>query len=426
MAGAVATVRAPTLPARQPDDAPAWLPTGRAVRLGDLADADALAVAGAVGTVQVAWRAAPDRYVPDTDAGEAVGAMLDLRWQAPDAAALDPQASRLEVGLDGAFVAAAPLAQRALALRLPAGRVRAGATLAVHFAARPRAAGRCAALPEDWRLAVDPASTLTVQDGARFAELPDLAGFAAAGFPFTALADLSRTAVLLPERASAAEIGAYLDLMGWFGRLTGVAATGVAVARPDAAAGLAGRDLLLVGTLAKLHGAAALLAAAGAHPQGEGQGQGLALAAPGRLAALDPWVNPAAARDRAAAATAVAVGLTDGTAALIAGESPLRGGQSVVALLAGGAPGLAAAVGAVQDPATAARIHGDLTLLGAGTLAGFTLAPRYTVGALPLWQWPAWALRDQPLAVLALGLTGVGLLGAALRGAWRRRTDRWE
>jgi cellulose synthase (UDP-forming) len=63
--------------------------------------------------------------------------------------------------------------------------------------------------------------------------MPNLELFANAGFPFTQLADLSETTVVLPTVPSAAEIGLYLNLMGHFGAQTGYPALRVTVSGPN-------------------------------------------------------------------------------------------------------------------------------------------------------------------------------------------------
>jgi cellulose synthase (UDP-forming) len=79
--------------------------------------------------------------------------------------------------------------------------------------------------------------------------MPNLELFANAGFPFTQLADLSETTVVLPTVPSAAEISLYLHLMGHFGQQTGYPALRVDVAAPNSVLS-DGRDYLVLGTVA--------------------------------------------------------------------------------------------------------------------------------------------------------------------------------
>ena len=61
-------------------------------------------------------------------------------------------------------------------------------------------------------------SYLDLGRAVHYTQLPNLRLFAKAGFPFTRLADLSETAVLLPAGSGPEVMGLYLDLMGYFGR----------------------------------------------------------------------------------------------------------------------------------------------------------------------------------------------------------------
>jgi cellulose synthase (UDP-forming) len=75
----------------------------------------------------------------------------------------------------------------------------------------------------------------------------------------------------------------------------------------------------------------------------------------------------------------------------------------------------------LTDSDQAPLIQGDLSLLSGGRVTAYRVGPTYTVGALPFWLWPSWALRDQPLALLVLVGAGAVLLGSALLGTIRRR-----
>ncbi len=67
-----------------------------------------------------------------------------------------------------------------------------------------------------------------------YAPLPNLEVFANAGFPFTRVADLSETTVVLPPAPTQQEIETFLTLMGHFGRQTGFPALRVTVAGSEA------------------------------------------------------------------------------------------------------------------------------------------------------------------------------------------------
>ncbi|MFP3534208.1 cellulose biosynthesis cyclic di-GMP-binding regulatory protein BcsB, partial [Burkholderia sp. SIMBA_042] len=71
------------------------------------------------------------------------------------------------------------------------------------------------------RSAIDPGSTIDISGLPKYAAMPDLSLFADAGFPFTCMADLSETAVVMPEGAGVSDFSAYLTLRGVMGQATG-------------------------------------------------------------------------------------------------------------------------------------------------------------------------------------------------------------
>jgi cellulose synthase (UDP-forming) len=92
-------------------------------------------------------------------------------------------------------------------------------------------------------------SSLDTHGLASWARMPNLELFADAGFPFTQLADLSETTVVLPSVPSAEEISLYLHFMGHFGAQTGYPALRVTVDGPNTVISK-GRDYLILGTIA--------------------------------------------------------------------------------------------------------------------------------------------------------------------------------
>jgi cellulose synthase (UDP-forming) len=81
-----------------------------------------------------------------------------------------------------------------------------------------------------------------------YAPMPNLETFANAGFPFTRLADLADTTVVLPPTPTEQEIETFVTLMGHFSRQTGFPALRVTVAGPEALHNGAGTDFLVLGT----------------------------------------------------------------------------------------------------------------------------------------------------------------------------------
>src|SRR5690606_24975719 len=102
--------------------------------------------------------------------------------------------------------------------------------------------------PENIQVAIDADTTIDFSNTIRYAPLPNLSFFVNSGYPFTRMADLSETAVVLPQRPSAQEIEAYLNLMGLMGDATSYPGTRHVVVNPGQVEQVADRDLLVVGT----------------------------------------------------------------------------------------------------------------------------------------------------------------------------------
>src|ERR1700683_5133273 len=78
--------------------------------------------------------------------------------------------------------------------------------------------------------------------------MPNLEIFSNAGFPFTRVADLSETTVVLPPTPTEQEIETFVTLMRHFGRQTGVPALRVTVDGPGALHDGANEDFLVIGS----------------------------------------------------------------------------------------------------------------------------------------------------------------------------------
>lgn len=425
LAGQRATIAAADPAPRQPYDAPRWLRPYRPVRFAELVDPSQLQAAGfAPGPLSVPIRTAPDLYLTP---GRTLP--VDLRFRAPPGPVLDLAVSRLDVSVSDIFLRAVPLRHSepswpvALAMRffgiaptlveqawigVPPILLSGQNDLQFRFDMRPLNRGDCVGVPADVRAAIEPDSSIDISGAHRFTLLPNLGFFASVGFPFTRMADLSETALVLPDEPEPEELSAALDAVGRMAAGTGLPATGIAVLRASALARAEGRDLLVIGTLGRNPAIQQLLADGPVRLEGNR----FALALPdaqGRLRELFLGGPSARERDRAAAALAAP---PEGFALLTSRESPFARGRAVVLLTAPTTAGLAAMTEALADPARSPAVQGDLTVLSGGRLQSFRTGPVFERGALPFWLWPRYYLGDQPLTLLAL------MIGAAVLLSW--------
>ena len=431
LSGQLAELGPPQIVARRRYDAPRWVRTDRPVRLGELADPSSLEAAGAPPPpVTTAFRVAPDLFLwPRTSAP------LNLRYRYPIAQWIDRSASRVDVSLNGKSLwslrleAAAPFLDGLLAwsepnehrLDLPAYQLFGRNDLQFYYNLKHNKAGGCRGpQPNTVRIGVDPDSTLDLTGARHFARLPNLAFFASAGFPFTRMADLGETAVVLPPQPTAAVLESFLGLMGRFGDATGAPVTRVEIHRSADDSALAGRDVLAIGgmDLPDLH--SRLFANT---PLGR-RGNALAFDLPPEIQRALAWFGRPLGDDAPARAAALPAS-GEGFAGFTSFRSPIDRRRTVVALLADRSERLPVLVARLDDPKENARVDGDLAILADGHFASYRLGASYWSGGLPGWLRVAWWMNRNPLALVALLLAAAVLIAVpihlALRAQARRR-----
>jgi cellulose synthase (UDP-forming) len=236
-------------PARQPGDAPHWLPTVRGARLSNCRTEDALHSNGS-GPIPVYFHLPPNLFY-----GEKQNLRLNLyyRYNALQVAA----GSTLRVVLNGKLVNEIELLpgtgfhDGTRFIPVPVVNMRPfGNTILFNFdfiAANRKATENPASAALQGEILCN--SSVDLEGLKLWAPLPNLELFANAGFPFTQTADLSQTIVVLPSAPSSDEISLYLHLMSHFGAQTGYPALRVTVADPSAVIGKA-YDYLILGTVA--------------------------------------------------------------------------------------------------------------------------------------------------------------------------------
>ena len=429
LGGDAVSVRAPEIPKRKPYDAPYWIASDRPVKFGELVDAADLQGYGYVpGTLRVPFRTAPDLYTWRNRPFES-----NVRFRSPPGPIMDVAVSRLDVGINNLFLTSFPFAlddggwfrrmfhlasaQNTYRVDVPVYDVFGQNDLQFFFDARPLHRGDCVAVPSDLHMIINPDSTIDISRAYHFTELPNLAFFVNSGFPFTRMADLSETAVVLSEKPAPAEISAYLNLMGRLGSLTGYPTIGVTVVRPDGLASVAGKDILMMGTIGHMGAAADLLARSPVKMTGNS----LQVELGSTLDSVRRIFGDQGAEQRARANTTLTALPSDNSAYMVGTQSPLTKKRSVVAFLASSPAGLNAMVATLRDADQAPLIQGDLTALSAERVTSYRVGSLYTVGYLDPWVWVSYMLGDQPLVIIIGMMVAACLIGMALYWALRRR-----
>lgn len=367
----VASPRDPLPRARRPNDAPRWVRAGAPVRLDALDGGDALVHDGTgPRTLSVTFRGPPDLFAwPDDEV------TLELAWSQRRAAGT--RAPLITVELDGHFVAKLPEAPASGAraeaeLRIPQALLRGRNVLGFHV--EPPDGARCTKGPrEDVETVIAGSSTLRFDEAPRAHPLPDLAAFVHDGYPFTRLADLAETAIVLAERPSPTQLAWVLSFFAHAAHVTGTPGTRAVITTPRellASPGLGARELLFVGSLGEV---ADLAQWTGGLPVDPSTSPPTVPALHGGpLAALLEPDRVLAERIHASALLAAARAPT----VLVGFESPLTAGKSAVALVGppgGDAPQLAA-LGAPMEGRVA---RADVLLVADGRHTAFALGDDY-------------------------------------------------
>lgn len=427
---------------RKPYDAPNWLRSDRPVKLAELSNTAALNVTGYdPGDILIGLRLPPDLFSTNDK-----GVPLELKYRyTPQPTSVN---SSLILKANNNFVKSYPLlpmerlngapllaklqADETLPMQatthIPLAMLQSKSKLELRYMYDYIKQGECHdVIVDNVRGAIDPESTLDISGYSHSLAMPNLAAYGGSGYPFTRLADLSQTAVVLPDAPHPDELSTYLNLLGRLGESTGYPGTAITVGRSAQVAELADKDLLVIASGVDqplLKSWATSLPAA----LEDSRRTGLL----DQFNSLIAWVAtalPESLKPVAATATAVLPAFSSaGLSAYAAGfESPLRNGRSVV-LFWGREPAVlqtsvAAFLGAEGEPP---QIAGGLTILRGQKVDTLAVEPTYRITDLDWFTRARLTLSGNMgllLLACALGVVLVAKLGLGLlRAQVRRRT----
>lgn len=401
---------------RQPYDAPRWARASAPITLGEIAPGDGLVHRGAGGgTIAVRFRLPPDLF-----AWPAEWVDLDLRYAATLPQGVEPP--RLDAEFNGNHVATLPAlggdgAARSTRLHLHRDHLRGYNELLVHVTwPEGQACGVVGGADAEIRLLPD--SVFHVEKLRHFARLPDVASFVHDGFPFTRMADLSETAVVLPDEPAAAEISSVLSVLAHLASVTGEPGSRLTVLSASSVGNALDKDLLVVG-LPDDH--PLIRRWSDRLPLVFGAGRARVQLPVHQDALLDLLAGNPGSRELDRAVPVVARAANP--AAVMGMESPLHEGRSVVVLTAGRMESLPG-VPELRGFAESRTREGDLLLLSGGKRWSFRIGPTYQTGTIDRWTGVRWFLAQHWMALLGCMLLGALALAWPVRGALQRRADR--
>ncbi len=420
---------------RKPYDAPNWLSKDRPVKFGELAQADMLGVSGySPDLIRVNFQVPPDlfawrkqdipvhlkyRYTPQNGAEKSTlninvneQFLRALPLRAADYTPPSRTQSWLERMLPAAQLASGDLLPAQDFFRVPLFKLPARSQLQFHYYHEIKKEGACKdVLLDNVRGTVEPDSTIDITGFSHFLAMPDLAAFGNSGFPFSRLADLSESAVVLPPKPEPGDLSAYLSLMGLMGNVTGYPAHAVTVALGSGPLdALADKDLLIIASGAN----SPLLLQWAEHLPFSLTADAKGFRLSDYASRLLTWWDPDQ-RDRARPGRNAITFTSASTDAVIAGfESPLRSGRSVVMLASNQAQGLQQAITALLTPDLLKHIQGSAAVVRGKQVDSLVAEQTYYVGQLNPVTRVQWWLSRHPLALVVLGVAAAALIAFML------------
>jgi len=410
---------------RQPYDAPNWMRTDRAVRFAELIKYPEQLRASGVQPLPISLDI---NLPPDLFVWRNQGIPLQTKYRYTPPASND--GSRLNISLNNQFITSLPLVasskDRLEELRLavlssesanineklsvPALKIGDRNNLRFNFSFATTTSSsqrdRCqTSLPVDTQAVIDDQSTIDLSGYHHYIAMPDLAAFARSGFPFSRMADLSETVVMVPPQSSAVQLSTYLEAIAGISARSGLPAINLTLSDNWEEASKRDADVLILGSLPPdlrdnqdmnvlLDRSRDWLLKA--NHQGPGSSQTTNAGSP--------------------VASRVEVSAKGPIAAIVGMQSPSHEQRSIVALLANEDAGFQLLRETLNDSGKMDAVAGSVVLIRSSGVQGQMVGDHYYVGSLPWWLMLWFKLSEHPILIAFLAVSGV-LLSAFM--TWR-------
>lgn len=401
---------------RKPYDAPAWIRTDRAVKFGEVAKPEELRVQGYYPEViRLNYRVPPDLFTWRTP-----GAPVRLKYRASRLPM--HRSSSLNVNINSIMIDTLPLNElfdkadfqnrpivpktenksiSEASLFIPPYAVTGRDQLQLGFSFDITKEGECRNMPPDnLQASIDSESTLDFSSFPHYVALPNLSYFANLGFPFTRMADMSETAVVVPDRPNVEEMGLYLALMGRMGEATGYPALRHEVITAADVEKMANRDFLVIGSAdnQKLMGLWA-----NRMPMVQVGGERRVREPNVSWRPTYRWeqkdIDPASSEVPSLNLSGIGT-LTS----MMAFESPLASERSVVFVYADKSVDLRKISDLLTDSERITAIQGDFVVVDDKSVSHVKVGDTYYLGSLPWLSKVRWFFSDQPLVLALIAL----------------------
>ncbi len=410
---------------RQPYDAPNWVRTDRPMTFAELQQyPDQLQTTGLLPPpISLSLNLPPDLFLI-----RSAGIDMRLKYRYTSTHLMD--GSRLSISLNNQFVQDYPLSpnmpQDNKILRLPLLQglqdstkqltipaLRLGATNQLRFdfdystLLASGADGRCETYSTAPNHAViDGNSTIDFSGYRHFMEMPDLRAFANAGFPFSRMADLSETLVLVPPKPAPSQLTTLLNAVGNIGAQVGYPSVGINITDDWSQAKDKDADVLIIGPIPPELRDDRQINLLVDQTQSWVKMPNRQTGLPGMMAPDSDWVADSKATISSEGAMSAIIGV----------QSPNFPQRSIVALLADSPRGYNLLNNALLDSGKREAVFGSVAVIRESGVNSLRVGETYYVGHLPWWERIWHTLYTHPVV-----LAGVAVLVVVIAAmmAWR-------
>ncbi|RLM26741.1 cellulose synthase regulator BcsB [Brenneria alni] len=410
---------------RQPYDAPNWVRTNHPMTFAELQQYEGQLQTSGIAPYPISLNLnlPPDLFLIRS---QGIDIRLKYRYTAPQI----KDGSRLSVNLNNQFVQAFSLMpehdQNSLLLRLPLTQglwdsdknltipaLKLGANNQLRFdfnyttLLASGTAERCETYTPTVNYAViDGNSTINFSGYRHFIAMPDLRAFVNAGYPFSRLADLSQTLVLVNKQPTPAQVSALLNALGNIGAQTGYPALSVQLSDDWTQAGQRDTDILMIGSIPpELRDDDKINLLVDATQSWVKQ--------PIRQSAIPDAGLP---EEDARADSKTSIRSESPMSAIIGIQSPFHAQRSIVALLADSPQGYALLNNALIDTGKRAALFGSVAVIRESGVNSLRVGDIYYVGHLPWWERIWHMLAPHPVALAIISILTVIIVAWLL---WR-------
>lgn len=427
-----------TLQPRKPYDAPAWMRTDRPVRFAELITyPQQLQVSGLQPRpITLDVNLPPDLFVWRN---QGIPLRTQYRYTAPSA----NDDSRLNISLNDQFITSLPLLAKGTSsleeLRLAVlandsanatdklivpslkigdrNRLRFDFNFASTVGSAQR--DRCQTiLPADTQAIIDEDSTIDLSGYHHYINMPDLKAFARSGFPFSRMADMSESIVVIPKQTTPTLVSTLLESVASISARTGYPAFALRLSDDWNSASKEDADLLLLGQLAP--------------DLRDNPDMNLLLQRQHDML-VQPYNNSGIKEsnrrgpndvDNNQPANRVEVSAQAPIAAIMGMQSPHHNQRSIVALLGNDDADYSLIRETLGDSGKLNAVAGSVALIRNSGVYSQLVGDTYYVGSLPWWLLLWYQLSEHPVLLAALAVISILLTAFLLWRALRWASDR--